>query len=212
MSGCHTRIPWQRCRLYGCKITKISSFCFSFVCFFRPYLLDGGLSLLAVDVDGYPAGTALCNITIVYVSPKKRKLIIYLDKIALTMCLKAHVPREFLRYSSLYTYVTIFAGLVFNDSIYQDSTELKLKRVEVYALGFQDPKDTLTVGNLIVMLDYLGEPPCGWNNSKRNRFLKKSSEQLSQIFQKGNFTLFFEKQQSTPFFINSICITLIERL
>ena len=128
------------------------------------------------------------------------------------MCLKAHVPREFLRYSSLYTYVTIFAGLVFNDSIYQDSTELKLKRVEVYALGFQDPKDTLTVGNLIVMLDYLGEPPCGWNNSKRNRFLKKSSEQLSQIFQKGNFTLFFEKQQSTPFFINSICITLIERL
>ena len=40
------------CRLYGYKITKISSFCFSFVCFFRPYLFDGGLHLLAVDVDG----------------------------------------------------------------------------------------------------------------------------------------------------------------
>ncbi len=28
---------------------------------FRPYLLDGGLHLLAVDVDGYPAGAALCH-------------------------------------------------------------------------------------------------------------------------------------------------------
>ena len=27
----------------------------------RPYLLDGGLSLLAVDIDGYPAGAALCH-------------------------------------------------------------------------------------------------------------------------------------------------------
>ena len=25
------------------------------------YLLDGGLHLLAVDVDGYPAGAALCH-------------------------------------------------------------------------------------------------------------------------------------------------------
>ena len=25
------------------------------------YLLDGGLQLLAVDVDGYPAGAALCH-------------------------------------------------------------------------------------------------------------------------------------------------------
>ena len=28
---------------------------------FRPYLLDGGLHLLSVDVDGYPAGVALCH-------------------------------------------------------------------------------------------------------------------------------------------------------
>ena len=28
---------------------------------FRPNLLDGGLHLLAVDVDGYPAGAALCH-------------------------------------------------------------------------------------------------------------------------------------------------------
>jgi hypothetical protein len=28
---------------------------------FRPYLLDGGFHLLAVDVDGYPAGAALCH-------------------------------------------------------------------------------------------------------------------------------------------------------
>ena len=28
---------------------------------FRPYLLDGGLHLFAVDVDGYPAGAALCH-------------------------------------------------------------------------------------------------------------------------------------------------------
>ena len=28
---------------------------------FRPYLLDGDLHLLAVDVDGYPAGAALCH-------------------------------------------------------------------------------------------------------------------------------------------------------
>ena len=28
---------------------------------FRPYLLDGGLNLLAIDVDGYPAGAALCH-------------------------------------------------------------------------------------------------------------------------------------------------------
>ena len=28
---------------------------------FRPCLLDGGLHLLAVDVDGYPAGAALCH-------------------------------------------------------------------------------------------------------------------------------------------------------
>ena len=29
--------------------------------YFLPYLLDGGLHLLAVDVDGYPAGAALCH-------------------------------------------------------------------------------------------------------------------------------------------------------
>ena len=28
---------------------------------FRPYPLDGALHLLAVDVDGYPAGAALCH-------------------------------------------------------------------------------------------------------------------------------------------------------
>ena len=28
---------------------------------FHPYLLDGGLHLLAVDVDGYPSGAALCH-------------------------------------------------------------------------------------------------------------------------------------------------------
>ena len=27
----------------------------------RPNLLDGGFHLLAVDVDGYPAGAALCH-------------------------------------------------------------------------------------------------------------------------------------------------------
>ena len=31
----------------------------------RTYLLDGGLHLLAVDVDGYPAGAALCHKPIV---------------------------------------------------------------------------------------------------------------------------------------------------
>lgn len=29
---------------------------FTFDVHFRPYLLDGGLHLLAVDIDGYPAG------------------------------------------------------------------------------------------------------------------------------------------------------------
>lgn len=132
--------------------------------------------------------------------------------LSISNCNLYKVPREFLKYSNLYTNVTVFAGLVFNDSIYHDRTELKLKKVEVYALGFQDPKDTMTLGDLIVMRDYLGELPCGWTNSKRNRFLKKASKQLSHIFQKGNFTLYFEKQQSTPFFIGTICITLIERL
>ena len=136
------------------------------------------------------------------------------DSLSLSVsnCHMYEVPREFLKYSNSYTNVILFAGLVFNDSVYHDSAEIKLKRVEIYALGFQNPKDTMTVGNLIVMLDYLGVPPSGWTNSKRNRFLRKSSKQLNRIFQKGIFTIFFQKQQSTPFFIDTIPITLIERL
>lgn len=132
--------------------------------------------------------------------------------LSISHCHVYDVPREFLKYSKSYTFVTVFAGLVFNDSVYHDSTELELKKVEIYALGLQNPKDTMIVGNLVVMLDYLGEPPCGWTNRKRNRFLKKSSKQLSRIFQKGKYTIFFEKQQSTPFFIDTICLTLIEHL
>ena len=47
------------------------------------------------------------------------------------------VPREFLKYRNSYSNVTLFVGLVFNDSIYHDSTELKLKSVVIDALGFQ---------------------------------------------------------------------------
>lgn len=139
---------------------------------------------------------------------------IKIDSLSLSIshCHVYDVPREFLKYSKSYAFVTVFAGLVFNDSVYHDSTELELKRVEIYALGLQNPKDTMTVGNLVVMPVYLGEPPCGWTNGKRNRFLKKSSKQLSRIFKKGIYTIFFEKQLPTPFFIDTISITLIEHL
>lgn len=122
------------------------------------------------------------------------------------------VPHEFLKYRNSYSNVTLFVGLVFNDSIYHDSTELKLKSVEIYALGFQKPKDTKTVGNLIIQRENLDEPPCGWTNGKRNRFLRKSSKEFYQILQKSTFTLIFEKEQPTPFFVGTIMVTVIKRL
>jgi hypothetical protein len=132
--------------------------------------------------------------------------------LSVSNCNIFEIPREFLKYSNSYSIVTFFAELVFNDSIYHDSTELKLKSVEIYALGFQDPKDTETVGNLIVQREYLDKPPCGWSNGKRNRFLRKSTREFYQIIQKGIFTLIFLKQQSTPFFFDTITITFVEHL
>lgn len=132
--------------------------------------------------------------------------------LSVSNCNKYEVPREFLKYRKSYSDVSLFAGLVFNDSIYHDSTELQLKGVEIYALGFQNPKDTETVGNLVVQRDYLDRPPCGWTNGKRNRFLRKSSKELYHILQKSTFTLIFEKQQPTPFFIDTIMVTVIKRL
>ena len=127
-------------------------------------------------------------------------------------CNKYEVPHEFLKYRNSYSNVTLFVGLVFSDSIYHDSTELKLKRVEIYALGFQKPKDTKTVGNLIIQRENLDEPPCGWTNGKRNRSLRKSSKEFYQILQKSTFTLIFEKEQPTPFFVGTIMVTVIKRL
>ena len=132
--------------------------------------------------------------------------------LSVSNCNKYEVPREFLKYRNTYSDVTLFAGLVFNDSIYHDSTELQLKGVEIYALGFQNPKDTETVGNLVVQRDYLDKPPYGWTDGKRNRFLRKSSKDFYHILQKSTFTLIFEKQQPTPFFIDTIVVTVIKRL
>ena len=47
-------------------------------------------------------------------------------------CNKYEVPREFLKYRNSYSNVAFFAGLVFNDSVYHDSTELQLKSVVIY--------------------------------------------------------------------------------
>lgn len=122
------------------------------------------------------------------------------------------VPREFLKYRNSFSNVTLFVGLVFNDSIYHDSTELKLKGVEIYALGFQKPKDAETVGNLIIQRENLDELPCGWTNGKRNRFLRRSTKELYNILQKSTFTLIFEKQQPTPFYVGTVLVTIIKRL
>jgi len=122
------------------------------------------------------------------------------------------VPREFLKYRNSYSSVAFFAGLVFKDSVYHDSTELKLKSVEIYSLGFRNPKNTETVGNLIIQQECLDKSPCGWTNGKRNRFLRKSSKEFYHIFKKCTFTLLFEKQQPTPFFVGTITVTVINRL
>ena len=122
------------------------------------------------------------------------------------------VPREFLKYRNSYSIVTFFAVLVFNDSIDHDSTELKLKSVEIHTLCFKNPKDTETVGNLIIQQECFDKPPCGWTNGKRNRFLRKSSKEFYHIFKKCTFTLLFEKQQPTPFFVGTITVTVIKRL
>ena len=49
----------------GLVSTKLQKFLHSVVLLFvfqlRPYLLDGGFHLPAVDVDGYPAGAVLCH-------------------------------------------------------------------------------------------------------------------------------------------------------
>ncbi len=127
-------------------------------------------------------------------------------------CNKYEVPREFLKYRNSYSDVVFFAGLVFNDSVYHDSTELQLKSVVIYSLGFQNPKDTKIIGNLIVQRENLDEPPYGWTGGKRNRFLRKSSKEFYHILQKSTFTLIFEKQQPTPFFVGIILVTVIKRL
>lgn len=127
-------------------------------------------------------------------------------------CNKYEVPREFLKYRNSYSNVAFFAGLVFNDSVYYDSTELQLKSVVIYSVGFRNPKDTETVGNLIIQRENLDEPPRGWTNGKRNRFLRKSSKEYYYILQKSTFTLKFEKQQPTPFFVGTILVTVIKRL
>lgn len=127
-------------------------------------------------------------------------------------CNKYEVPHEFLKYRNSYSNVAFFAGLVFNDSVYHDSTELQLKDVVIYSLGFRNPKDTGTVGNLIVQREHLDNPPCGWTNGKRNRFLRKSSKEFYHILQKSTFTLIFEKQQPTPFFIDTIIVTIVKCL
>lgn len=127
-------------------------------------------------------------------------------------CNKYEVPREFLKYRNFYSDVAFFAGLVFNDSVCHDSTELQLKDVVIFSLGFRNPKDTGTVGNLIVQREHLDNPPCGWTNGQRNRFLRKSSKEFYHILKKSTFTLIFEKQQPTPFFVDTIMVTVIKRL
>ncbi len=127
-------------------------------------------------------------------------------------CNKYEVPREFLKYRNSYSNVAFIAGLVFNDSVYHDSTELQLKSVVIYSVGFRNPKETETIGNLIIQRENLDEPPCGWTSGKRNRFLRKSSKEFYHILQKSTFTLIFEKQQPTPFFVDTIMVTVIKRL
>jgi hypothetical protein len=52
----------------GFRGAKVQIFSILFFLFrsFLPYLLDGGLHLLAVDVDGSPAGAVLCHKPVVY--------------------------------------------------------------------------------------------------------------------------------------------------
>lgn len=120
-------------------------------------------------------------------------------------------PRILLKYSDTYANATLFGGLDFNDSIYHDSTELVLKQVDICVVGFTNPKDT-SIANLVVMKDFLNEPPCGWTNRKRNRFLNKLSKELYNQFQKMKFTLIIKEQLSFPFFIGSIDMTFFEYL
>lgn len=120
-------------------------------------------------------------------------------------------PRVLQKNSDTYTSATLFGGLDFNDSIYHDSTELVLKQVDICVVGFRNSKDT-SIANLVIMKDFLNEPPCGWTNRKRNRFLEKLSKELYNQFQKSKFTLFFKEQLPTPFFIGSIDITIFEHL
>lgn len=127
-------------------------------------------------------------------------------------CTIGETPRELQKYKNEYAKATVCGmTLYFNDSIYHDSTELTLEKVDVFGVFFE-PK-VPSVDKLIVMRYTEDGIPDGWTNRKRDLFLKRLSKELCRQFQKGKFTLIFKENRSTPFYIRcSNDMTIIERL